>query len=292
MRLLLLIVYLFMLELSYAQLELKVDDTKSVVELILALEGDGVEFSNVTYQSPGGSPVGEFEDVVGLLGLDKGIVLSTGAALGVRGPNNSGSTSSVNDFFAVDPDPDLVGVINDSSLNDQVIIEFDFIAVHNRLSFNYVFGSEEYLEYVNFGFNDVFGFFISGPGISGVENLAVLENGDPVSVNSINDQVNSDKYVNNGDGTSPNSDFYIQFDGYTTTLTAVADVIPCEVYHIKLAIADAGDASFDSGVFIESGSFRSTGETTVTSYLGDPSYESLIEGCHGGGFEFTRPFQI
>ncbi len=290
MRFFLFFYFLLVLGVVHAQLELKVDDTKSVMELVLALEGDGVEISNVTYQSPGGSPVGEFEDVVGLLGLDKGIVMSTGAALDVRGPNNLGSTSTVNDFFVINPDPDLAGVIGDSSLNDQVIIEFDFIAVHNRLSFNYVFGSEEYLEFVNTGYNDVFGFFISGPGISGVENLAVLENGDPVSVNSINDQVNSDKYVNNGDGTSPNSDFYIQLDGYTTRLSAVADVIPCEVYHIKLAIADAGDATYDSGVFIESGSFRSTGEAGVTSYLDDPTYETLIEGCHGGGFEFTRPF--
>lgn len=274
------------------QLELKVDDSKSVVGLIEGLEGEGVEIYNITYDSPGGSPVGEFEDVVGLLGLDKGIVMSTGAAIDVRGPNNSGSISTVNDiFFDSLVDPDLASIIGGGSLNDQVIIEFDFVAVHNRLSFNYVFGSEEYLEFVNSGFNDVFGFFISGPGISGVKNLAVLENGSPVSVNSINDKSNADKYVNNGNGTSPNSDFYIQFDGYTKALTAVADVIPCEVYHVKLAIADAGDASYDSGVFIESGSFKSTGEAKVEAFVLDPSYQELIEGCHSGGFELIRPFQ-
>jgi len=63
--------------------------------------------------------------------------------------------------------PDLSVLAAGFQTFDASILEFDFIPQSDTLKFNYIFGSEEYPEYVNSGYNDVFGFFISGPGIAG-----------------------------------------------------------------------------------------------------------------------------
>ena len=54
-----------------------------------------------------------------------------------------------------------------SSINDLCVLGFDFIPESDTIVFNYSFGSEEYTSWVNTQYNDVFGFFISGPGITG-----------------------------------------------------------------------------------------------------------------------------
>ena len=120
-----------------------------------------------------------------------------------------------------------------------------------------MFGSEEYPEYANSSFNDVFGFFLSGPGIAGIftnnaRNIATLpETNQFVSINNVNHINNSQFYINNSGGLT------IQYDGFTTVLKANATVIPGETYHIKLAIADVSDNIYDSGVCIKAGSFSS-----------------------------------
>jgi gliding motility-associated-like protein len=123
---------------------------------------------------------------------------------------------------------------------------------------------------VNQGFNDVFGFFLSGPGIFGpypgnAINIALVPGSNtPVSIDSVNDGysgicttalpgpcVNCTYYVNNCSGVT------VEYDGFTTVLTATAIIQKCLTYHIRLAIADAGDGIYDSGVFLEEGSFNS-----------------------------------
>ena len=99
------------------------------------------------------------------IGLNNGIILSTGKATVAIGPNDtSGKTSP--SIYPMTGDADL-GAIASASINTKAIIEFDFVPIGQNLSFSFVFGSEEYLEFVNAGFNDVFGFFLSGPGITG-----------------------------------------------------------------------------------------------------------------------------
>jgi hypothetical protein len=143
------------------------------------------------------------------------------------------------------------------------VLEFDFIPTGNRVSFRYVFGSEEYNEFVASQYNDAFGFFITDP--SGVKrNYALVPNtADPVTINSINGgnpfgsiaMRNAHLYRNN-DPNDPGATINIEADGLTVVLTLTADVTPGEVHTMKLAIADAGDSSFDSWVFIEAGSLR------------------------------------
>lgn len=192
------------------------------------------------------------------LGLNKGILLTTGSAQNALGPNDSGSSSGVNGTIG-DDDLDVLSDLfgNGTISNDACILELDVYANTNELTFEYVFGSEEYPEFVNSNFNDIFAFLISGPGITGIpqiggqDNMAVLPNGTFVQINSVNHADNWEYYRDNLGGQS------IEYDGLTSdylaskkSLTARYNVTPCQTYHLKLAIADRGDSSYDSGVFI------------------------------------------
>ena len=69
----------------------------------------------------------------------------------------------------------LVAIGNSPTINDAAVLEFDFIAISDTILFDFVFASDEYLEFVNTAFNDVFGFFLSGPGINGPYMVAVAQ---------------------------------------------------------------------------------------------------------------------
>jgi gliding motility-associated-like protein len=192
------------------------------------------------------------------LGLNKGIILTTGNALLSLGPNNQ-TSAGIGNGRPGDSDLDILSTLSgNSSLSfDACILELDVYANTNEISFEYIFGSEEYPEFVGSNFNDIFAFLISGPGITGIpqinnqDNMAILPGGTPVEINSVNYQDNWQYFRNNNSSTS------IQYDGLTSdslgkkkSLTARYDVTPCNTYHLKLAIADRGDSSYDSGVFI------------------------------------------
>lgn len=89
---------------------------------------------------------------------------------------------------------------------------------------------------------------------------------------------NCQYYVENHGGLT------IEYDGFTAVLTAVAEVQPCQTYHMKLVIADALDDVVDSGVFLEAGSFTSGDAVDVVVTAAGP----LTEGCTGELFTFTR----
>lgn len=192
------------------------------------------------------------------LGLNKGILLTTGSAQLALGPNNIGSAGFPHNAPG-DNDLDILSALGGNIIEsfDACILELDVYANTNEITFEYVFGSEEYPEYAGTNFNDIFAFLISGPGISGIpqignqDNMAVLPDGSPVEINAVNHQLNWEYYRPNNGGVS------LQYDGLTSdflgkkkSLTARYTVEPCQTYHLKLAIADRGDSSFDSGVFI------------------------------------------
>ncbi len=261
------------------------------------LVGAGVTISNVQYN--GGSAnvtvnqVGAFSATNSTIGINNGLVMATGDAQLVVGPNNSGSTTLGGGNMGQN-DVDLDVIVNPNGTNDACVIEFDFIPIGDSVKFNYVFGSEEYLEWVNSSFNDVFGFFLSGPGITGsysnnAVNIATIPGTNTaVSINNVNNVSNSSYYIDNGDGFSApqNTDPTVtQLDGITVVLEAAYAVQCNQTYHIKLAIADAGDTSFDSGVFLEGGSFSSAG---VSVEAGIANGDTLLyEGCNSAYFAFA-----
>ena len=243
------------------------------------LLGGGVTASNHNYQGDS-VQIAFFDATNTSLGINTGIVMATGE-VSVLDP-------SFTSTFPILPntvtDPDLLNVANSvppllpsphtnsftvSSINDVAVLEFDFIPTSDSLSFNYVFGSEEYFAFENSQYNDVFGFFLSGPGISGPYsspsyhpngsiNLAIVPGSNPplpITISSVNSvtPINSQFFVDNQGGL----DTIAYADGYTTVLTANATVQCGETYHIRLAIADGSDSGLSSFVWLQAGSFSS-----------------------------------
>jgi gliding motility-associated-like protein len=270
----------------------KVDTSGAIEDIVKSLEGPNVEIDYNSIIISGNfenGPAGKFEDVLGLTDIKKGLIMTCGKASLIIGPNNSSrkgfpeSISATNLGF----DSDLESVVPGEDFYDLITIEFDITVKNTVLSFNYIFGSEEYPEYER-QYNDVFGFFISGPGINGVKNLAVTGSNIPVSVKSINSSTNSQFFVSNGDGSNPAKDFYLQYDGFTKKLTAQTEVVPCGTYHIKLAISDARDNILDSGVLIEEGSFTSTSKLDIDLEFEYPEYQYAVESCNKGYFVIKK----
>lgn len=191
------------------------------------------------------------------LGLKKGLLLTSGSAANVANPATS-FTSAFNGS-GNDADLDYLSSINgnNSTSQDACVVELEVFAATDEITFEYIFGSEEYPEYVNTSFNDIFAFLVSGPGINGDPNIgnqlniATLPNGTFIQINSVNDGSNWQYYRNNFTSQT------VAYDGLTSdslgikkSLTARVETIPCNTYKLKLAVADRGDSSFDSGVFV------------------------------------------
>lgn len=216
------------------------------------LVGDGVQTRNVVYTGYDRSFAlfenGDKAD----LGLDKGIILSSGVAVGAKGPNNNvGYTSGLGGAGNA-----ILEAIAGTKTLDAAVLQFEFKPQTSRIQFKYIFASDEYKEWVDAGFNDIFGFFISGPGITGEQNVALVPGTSIfVSIDNVSHKRNTQYYRDNED-ISKKSYAYLQADGLTTVLTADLTLTACEWYTIKLAIADVGDPIKDSWVFIESKSFK------------------------------------
>jgi hypothetical protein len=159
------------------------------------LLGPGVTVSNITYTGAN-TAISEFTATGTNLGISNGIVMTTGTIFdngaGPQGPNNQSNAGIDNQT----PGSALLASIitAGAATYNAATLEFDFIPYSDTVRFKYVFGSEEYPEYAppnNSSYNDVFGFFISGPGITGQQNIARLPSGAIVSINSVNAITNS-----------------------------------------------------------------------------------------------------
>lgn len=265
------------------------------------LLGGGVTASNISWVSP--DNIGYFDGNLANLGFDEGVYMSTGggqlvatdggAAFAPCWGSDINGTGNWNCPDFID-EPDLLLALanigmNQFNVNNVTIMEFDFVAQSEEMSFQYVFGSNEYTSFTCSSFNDIFGFFLSGPGITGpysngAENLALVPGTNtPVGVNTIN----AGELVDDPDCNDIDPDFesynvyWIDNDyigagwqgvnqpsapentvegltGFTTPLTAYYDGLQCgEIYHIKLAIADCSDGALNSAVFLDAGSFVS-----------------------------------
>ncbi|MDP3556282.1 MAG: choice-of-anchor L domain-containing protein [Bacteroidota bacterium] len=240
--------------------------------LLQTLVGEGVVLKSFSItKASSDEAYGFFEDKKGTLGMKKGLIMTTGGINGLCAGNTSAGMSNlthakaehrVMPLVSDNSSPDLEKLLRGQKTFDACVIELDIVPTADTLSFNYVFGSEEYDEYVGSQFNDVFAFFITGKGITGEKNLAVVPNTEiPVSVNSINGggirnsriaPSNPTYYVSNVAG-----NIKIEYDGLTKLMEIRQPVTPYETYHLKMCIADVSDDSFDSGVFLEGQSFVS-----------------------------------
>ena len=270
------------------------------------LLGTGVEATNVVFT---GSPV-QIGEITGFdpaeFPIEAGLILSTEVANNPANVDDGCVDEFIDDNLEVSGDNDLLTIANSvppligqsfsvSSVNDVCAIEFDFVATGDTIRFNYVFGSDEYLAWINSQYNDIFGFFLSGPGINGpytdnAINLAEVPGSDPqlaITISSVNNVTNSAYYVDN-----PGNDILCQ-NGYTVKLTAESEVECGETYHIRLAIADGSDTALESIVVLESGSFESNSvvEVDLSIDVGGPDANIIYEDCGEALLTFTRPIE-
>ena len=236
--------------------------TATPQQLVDELAGTGITTSNVTYV---GAPeaAGLFSGMSSV-GLDAGVVLSTGAATKIVGPN---LTPDASDDWDEPGDADLSLLSAPNPTFDAAVLEFDFVPSGTILSFNYLFGSDEYNEFVNQVYDDAFAFYINGV------NCAVIDDGagatTPVTINTVNLDDNSASFRDNdADAGSP---FDTEFDGMTTVLTCTGAVNQGQVNHLKLAIADGFDTSFNSAVMIEAGTISATVGSPAPAAAPDPA---------------------
>lgn len=237
----------------------------NALNLVNNILGPGVTLVGAPTFTGGATQAGTFVDGASTVGFNSGIVLHSGDVQQIPGPNNNAalpetrSSGALNgEDVSVDTltagDPDLSGLAGFPTFNASVL-EFDFQfedgSVGGDINFNYVFASEEYVNFIDTEFNDVFAFFIDGVNIGTI-------NGDPVTVNTLNDVANSSLYVNNVDNTDgiPNANLDFSFDGKSVVLTATALGLSPGAHSVKLAVADTSDGILDAGVFIQQGTFN------------------------------------
>lgn len=235
----------------------KVDTITNLQEVANILLGPGINLLNVSYVGDTFS-IATFVDTTATFGIDSGIVISTGSVENISGPNISGGTSTA---FGMPGDTDLNALIPGYTTWDAVVLEITFIPLTDTLiATEMIFGSEEYPEYANSVFNDIFGFFLSGPGYNKTNVALIPGTSTPISINNVNHLTNTSFYVNNTNGQ------LVEFDGYTTPLPLIFPVQVGSVYNLKIAIADAGDQVFDSGIFLKKSSLIGFAKQPVANF--------------------------
>ncbi|MDD2385506.1 MAG: choice-of-anchor L domain-containing protein [Bacteroidales bacterium] len=264
-------------------------DSQLVQQILL---GEGVQVYNIT-SSAAPQAIGQFTTGSSIpeLPMSSGIILSTGNIFHAIGPNIDPGTSTNNGRPG---DSDIESIMGGVASFDAAIIEFDFRTPADTVRFNYIFASEEYREYVC-SFNDAFAFFLSGPNPLGGDysnhNIALLPGTTTnVSISNVNngsssgtcpwENSNSEYYVDN-----PVGSLNVEYDGLTKLLTAIAVVVPCQEYHIKIVIADAFDSAYDSAVFLEANSLGAIVDTIVPDFVHDGP------GCTGKLINFINAGQ-
>lgn len=247
--------------------------------------------------------IGFFSGSDSIVGFNRGIIISTGNVADAQGPNSDTDIGTSLEGQTDDPDLSLAG---SGVIHDRSGLEFDFIPLQPTVTFRYVFASEEYCEFVGASFNDIFGFFISGPGLNGpfsdgAVNLATIPGtNQAVSINNVNFATNSSFYLDNefpsvrsvancggGNAAGPRFDV-IEYDGQTVVLTATVELQTCQTYHIRLLVGDVADGDLDSAVFLEAGSFDLGGSVSLAGEGGDSTLTTIFEGCQVTNFRVQR----
>lgn len=276
--------------------------------------GNGAYIFNVQFDGQSGiiptdkDQLGLFQsNGYGALGMDSGVVLTTGRIVVVPGPNRSqGMCAPVAEKYI---DPIITDYVetNGFPINGCGTIDFDFVSLTDHFSFYYSFASEEYNEFVFTQYNDAFVCVLSGPdpetGEQFTRNIAIVPNsvtdttpnGIPVSINTVNNgymgtgtippywakpgyYVLSEYYYDNDNQDSIILNHGVQYDGFTVKLSAGADVLPCTKYHMHISVCNVDNSLYDSGVFLESNSFSGpSGAIGLIQYGADTVYRNTTK---------------
>lgn len=283
---------------AIAQLQINTNTTAD--QMVEEFVGVGIEYFNASYV--GADVAGGIFTMGGSAGInvEHGIFLCSGNGHLIPGPNSSSSASQ---SHGLDGHPILTDILGINTY-DAAVLEFDFKPMHDTLRFSFVFGSEEYNEYVGAPFTDIYGLFVNGlnpdGGLYDEENFGIFNDTVfipidtiippppppdtififdtlysllPVFINNYNNGPAMPGEVSTGpcnnckyfyDNVNGGKD--IEYDGITVTIKSLVPVLPDSMYHFTIVIADAGDGIFDSGVLMEGKSFKSLGPAQFNSF--------------------------
>jgi hypothetical protein len=231
------------------------DDATTLVNTIL---GAGVTVVGTPTYTGNTTQSGTFTDGAAEVGFASGIVMSTGNANDIPGPNDNGietrgGAGTLDDD--INTSLGTAGAAEIANSFDASVLEFDFQfgdgTIGGEVNFAFVFASEEYVDFIGTQFNDEFQLLVDGV------NLGTI-GGSDVNINNINDAVNSGSYINNVENTDgiPVAGLNIGFDGLTSVLIASSGLLGPGVHTAKFIIADVADGLLDAGVFIQAGTFN------------------------------------
>lgn len=267
--------------------DLPIDTDASAMDMANAMFGTGITVLDASYQGAGHAS-GIYSDgnsvAPGVTPSDTGVILSTGRASDIThssGDANTSSGTSTSNGTAGDTD---LSAISGQSTFDAAIFEADFVPEGSTLTMQVVFSSEEYLEYVNSGFNDAVGIWVNG------EPAELTVGSGDITINNINDESNSNLYIDNP---ASGDTFNTEMDGFTVTLTLKAPVNPGEVNTIRIGIADGGDRAYDSNLLIAGDSVQTAliaGDDEIEARLGQEVEADLLANDHsaaGGTLTIT-----
>ncbi|MFD2553653.1 choice-of-anchor L domain-containing protein, partial [Sphingobacterium tabacisoli] len=259
--------------------------TPTATQIATALNTNGITISSPQIVRGGSNQIAIFSNgIAGAgLGVDAGVLFSTGHARNELQSRNSTRQKSVEVQSSTYSDPELTGITS-NAIYDAVIYTFKIKLTGgaDALRIAYQFGSEEYPDYVGSRYNDTFGFFVRGPGLSGWVNMARLPNTAQTvtAINKVNYgkygingsnsngyvSTNSDSYLRNGhttntvsgnsaqlqENTNPDpAPIYVEYNGLTKLIQYdLSGLTQGGEYEFKIAIADAGDQKLDAGVFV------------------------------------------
>lgn len=242
---------------------LVINAENSGVALANSLIGSGITIDNSSVNYIGASgQAGFFKNGSSSVGIEQGVIMTTGLATNALGPNNVGNKSTAHGTAG---DSDLTALGQGASTYDANVLSFDFTTTTGKLFFEFVLGSEEYNEYLNF--HDVFGLFVNG------QNVAKTPSGQAINIANVNcgadgvttTPTNNCNLFRNNPSTNGTSPIDIQYDGLTKVFKiAVSGLNTSGTNTMKFAIADYSDSALDSGIFVKGNSFTAIDPTQVS----------------------------
>ncbi|MEI6820932.1 MAG: choice-of-anchor L domain-containing protein [Bacteroidota bacterium] len=287
------IIIIFLLSANFAMGQLLINSSVTANQMVQNFVGTGVTISNITYTG-GVNSKGTFSNGnTTNLSLSNGIILCTGTASQIANPASYFMSTNL----GLVGDANLNAINNSCLTYDACKLEFDFVPISDTIKFKYVFGSEEYPNFICSQYQDIFAFFVTGANPAGGNytnyNIALIPGTNiPVSVNSVNSGTPGGSYSASGCLSLAYSSLFVNnaaingttiaFGGFTKPLIASCKVVPCQTYHLKMAVADGYNGLYDSGVFLEASSF-STNAFLVSNIYSDTALgHNAIKGCSDG----------
>lgn len=270
--------------------DLNVTTTTDATTIANTIFGDGIQIVSATLTGAAGQAgtyTGGETTSAGVVPSDSGVILSTGNATdftsgGAGTDTNTSAGTSTNQGGAGDADLDAIST---TSTNDAVVFEAEFIPDNDFITMQFVFSSEEYLEYVNSGVNDTLGVWVNG------NFVPLTSSGDTVSIDTVNNTSNSNLYVDNPANVDA---FNTEMDGFTVTLSFKAQVTAGDTNTIKIGLADGGDSAYDSNVLIAADSVQTVAlafEDSVTLEANSVTVVDVLANdrdSEGGGLKVTE----